>query len=193
MRACNRPVTRSHCKQQLLAPRIYYFDPLLAGPRRSWSVHLSRCRELGFSHLLSAPLFDPGHSGDVFLSSDHERLNPAITPATAVDSFIAEFARACQDHNLTLLLDIVVGRVATDSTITGLKPEWFRGDSASSWVDPRDLRRHGDAALRDSTIQLSANNSLCGGSSVSPAWPAPEPPDFDARIRVHYRRIYGGI
>jgi starch synthase (maltosyl-transferring) len=147
MRACNRPVTRSHCKQQLLAPRIYYFDPLLAGPRRSWSVHLSRCRELGFSHLLSAPLFDPGHSGDVFLSSDHERLNPAIAPATAVDSFTAEFARACQDHNLTLLLDIVVGRVATDSTITGLKPEWFRGDSASSWVDPRDLRRHGDAAL----------------------------------------------
>jgi starch synthase (maltosyl-transferring) len=146
MRACNRPVTRSHCKQQLLAPRIYYFDPLLAGPRRSWSVHLSRCRELGFSHLLSAPLFDPGQSGDVFLSSDHERLNPAIAPAAAVDSFIAEFARACQDHNLTLLLDIVVGRVATDSTIAGLKPEWFRGDRASTWVDPRDLRGHGDAA-----------------------------------------------
>jgi starch synthase (maltosyl-transferring) len=28
-----------------------------------------------------------------------------------------------------------------------LKPEWFRGDSASTWVDPRDLHRHGDAAL----------------------------------------------
>jgi starch synthase (maltosyl-transferring) len=147
MSACNRPVIRSHCKQQLLAPRIYYFDPFLAGPHCFWSLHLSRCKELGFSHLLSAPLFDPGQSGDLFLSSDHERLNPAIAPATDVDSFVTEFARACQDHDLTLLLDVVVGRVATDSTITRLKPEWFRHDSAGPRVDPRDLRRHGDAAL----------------------------------------------
>src|SRR5262252_6902489 len=147
MRACN--LTRSHCKQQLLAPRIYYFDPILAGPHRSWSVHLSRCRELGFSHLLSAPLFDPGQSGDLFLSSDHERLNPGIAPATGVDSFVAEFARACQDHDLNLLLDVVVGRVAIDSAIARLKPEWFRRDSTGTWVDPRDLRRHSNAALAD--------------------------------------------
>jgi hypothetical protein len=130
-----------------LAPRIYYFDPILAGPHRSWSVHLSRCRELGFSHLLSAPLFDPGQSGDLFLSSDHERLNPGISPATGVDSFVTEFARACQDHDLNLLLDVVVGRVAIDSAIARLKPEWFRRDSTGTWVDPRDLRRHGNAAL----------------------------------------------
>jgi starch synthase (maltosyl-transferring) len=130
-----------------LAPRIYYFDPILAGPHRSWSVHLSRCRELGFSHLLSAPLFDPDQSGDLFLSSDHERLNPGIAPATGVDSFVTEFARACQDHDLNLLLDVVVGRVAIDSAIARLKPEWFRHDSTGTWVDPRDLRRHGNAAL----------------------------------------------
>ena len=147
MRACNRSVARSHCKQRLLAPRIYYFDPLLAGPHRSWSVHLSRCKELGFTHLLSSPLFDPGESGDLFLSSDHERINPAIAPASAVDSFITEFARACQEHDLTLLLDVVVGRVATDSRIARLKPEWFRRDSSGTRVDPRDLRQHGDAAL----------------------------------------------
>ena len=89
------------------APRIYYFDPFLAGPHRSWSVHLSRCRELGFTHVLSAPLFDPEKSGDLFLSSDHERLNSAIAPATGVDLFVTEFARARQDHDLTLLLDVV--------------------------------------------------------------------------------------
>jgi starch synthase (maltosyl-transferring) len=154
MRACNRPVTRSHCKQKLLAPRIYYFDPLLAGPARSWSVHLSRCKELGFSHLLSAPLFDPEESGDLFLSRDHERANPTIAPARGVDSFVTEFAHACQEYDLTLLLDVVIGRVATDSAIARLKPEWFRRDSAGTRVDPRDLRRHGDAALArfDDTI-----------------------------------------
>src|SRR6185312_10666349 len=137
MRACNHPVTRSHCKERLLAPRIYYFDPLLAGPHRSWSVHLSRCKELGFTHLLSAPLFAPGKSGDLFLSSDHEHLNPAIAPATGVDSFVTEFARACRQHDLTLLLDVVVGCVATDSLIARLKPEWFRCDSAGIRADPR--------------------------------------------------------
>ena len=147
MRPCNRQVIGSHCKQQLLAPRIYYFDPLLAGPPRFWSVHLSRCKELGFSHLLSAPLFDPGLSGDLFLSSDHERLNPAIAPITDADSFVTEFARACQDHDLTLLLDVVIGRVATDSAIARLKPEWFRHDNAGTRVDPHDLRRYGDVAL----------------------------------------------
>ena len=144
MRACNRPVVRS---QPLLAPRIYYFDPVLAGPHRSWSVHLNRCRELGFSHLLSAPLFDPGQSGNLFLSSDHERLNPAIAPDTGVDSFVTEFARACQDHDLTLLLDVVVGRVATDAVIARLKPEWFHRDSAGTRVDPRNLYRQDDASL----------------------------------------------
>jgi starch synthase (maltosyl-transferring) len=147
MRACNHSVARSHFKQQLLAPCIYYFDPLLAGPHRSWSVHLSRCKELGFSHLLSAPLFDPEESGDLFLSSDHERVNPAIAPASGVDSFVTEFARACHEHGLALLLDVVIGRVATDSAIARLKPEWFRRDSAGTRVDPRDLRRHGHAAL----------------------------------------------
>jgi starch synthase (maltosyl-transferring) len=102
---------------------------------------------LGFTHVLSAPLFDPEKSGDLFLSSDHERLNSAIAPATGVDSFVTEFAHACQDHDLTLLLDVVVGRVANDSAIARLKPEWFRHDSAGTRVDPRDLHRYGDAAL----------------------------------------------
>jgi starch synthase (maltosyl-transferring) len=147
MRACNHPVTRSHCKGQLFAPRIYYFDPLLGGPRSSWSAHLSRCKELGFTHLLSAPLFDPGQSGDLFLTSEHERVNPAILPASAIDSFIAEFARSCQEHDLALLLDVVVGRVSTDSAIARSKPEWFRAESAGIRADPRDLRRRSNALL----------------------------------------------
>ena len=76
-----------------------------------------------------------------------ERLNPAIAPITDADSFVTEFARACQDHDLTLLIDVVIGRVATDSAIARLKPEWFRHDNAGTRVDPHDLRRYGDVAL----------------------------------------------
>jgi len=43
--------------RELFAPRIYYFHPLLAGDRASWPHHLQRCQEMGFDHVLTAPLF----------------------------------------------------------------------------------------------------------------------------------------
>ncbi len=139
--------------QEQFAPNIYYFDPLLAGPRRSWSVHLSRCKALGFNHVVSAPLFDPGESGDLFLASDHERANPAIEPATAVDLIVAEFARACQENSLQLLLDVVVGRVATNCTIAKSRPEWFsprRDRRASRSARHARPRRRCSGAVRRS-------------------------------------------
>ena len=147
MRVSSRSVAPLRRTQELFAPSIYYFHPLLAGPRRSWPVHLSRCKALGFSHVVSAPLFDPGDNGDLFLSSDHERANPAIEPGAAVDPIVGEFARACQENSLQLLLDIVVGRVATTCTIAKSRPEWFCLDATGARVDPRDTRGHGDAAV----------------------------------------------
>jgi starch synthase (maltosyl-transferring) len=110
-------------------------------------VHLSRCKALGFNYVVSAPLFDPGESGDLFLASDHERANPAIEPAAAVDPIVAEFARACQENSLHLLLDVVVGRVATNCAIAKSRPEWFCPDATGARVDPRDPRHQGDAAV----------------------------------------------
>src|SRR5205823_3291600 len=78
MRVSSRSVAALRRSEARFAPNIYYFDPLLAGPRRSWPVHLRRCKALGFNHVVSAPLFDPGESGDLFLASDHERANPGI-------------------------------------------------------------------------------------------------------------------
>src|SRR5215469_10185856 len=91
------------------APKIYYFHPLLAGPRERWPDHLKRCRELGFDHLLSAPLFAPGEAGDLFLTADHERVHPLIDKSTSGDEVVAEFAALCGAHGLELLLDVVVG------------------------------------------------------------------------------------
>ena len=159
MRVSSRSVAPLRRTQELFAPSIYYFHPLLAGPRRSWPVHLSRCKALGFSHVVSAPLFDPGDNGDLFLSSDHERANPAIEPGAAVDPIVGEFARACQENSLQLLLDIVVGRVATNCTIAKSRPEWFCLDATGARVDPRDTRGHGDAAVgrfEDPTIAAAS-------------------------------------
>ena len=71
--------------RDLFAPRIYYFHPLLAGPRTSWPLHLQRCRAMGFEYVLTAPLFAPGAAGDLFLTADHEKPHPAIEQSLNAD------------------------------------------------------------------------------------------------------------
>jgi starch synthase (maltosyl-transferring) len=129
-------------RSQRFAPKIYYFDPLLAGPRSSWPHHLERCRGLGFSHVLSAPLFAPGGSGDSLPAADCERANPAL----AADALVAEFAQACREQGLRLLLDIVLGRVAADAILVASRPEWFAANDATAGrVDPRSPHRTADS------------------------------------------------
>src|SRR5579872_3054634 len=124
--------------RDLFAPRIYYFHPLLAGPRISWPLHLQRCRAMGFEYVLTAPLFAPGAAGDLFLTADHEKPHPAIEQSLNADQLIAELAENCRDAGLELLLDLVLGRVASDASVTQSHPEWFADDVITGHpVDPR--------------------------------------------------------
>ncbi|HEY5047743.1 MAG TPA: alpha-1,4-glucan--maltose-1-phosphate maltosyltransferase [Rhizomicrobium sp.] len=125
--------------RDLFAPRIYYFHPLLAGPRLSWPWQLRRCRDMGFDCVLTAPLFAPGAAGDLFLTGDHERPHPAIEDSLDADQLINELARDCRDAGLNLLLDIVLGRVANNAGVTQSHPGWFRDGNANGHaVDPRN-------------------------------------------------------
>src|SRR5262249_38025669 len=126
----------------LFAPKIYYFHPLLAGSRSKWPNYLIRCRDLGFDHIISAPLFAPGKAGDLFLTADYERVHPAIATSESADQVAAEFAELCRAHGLKLLLDIVVGRVAADAPVVEFKPDWFyAANAAGIVVAPRSSRR----------------------------------------------------
>ena len=121
-----------------LHPEFYYFHPLLAGPRISWPLHLQRCRAMGFEYVLTAPLFAPGAAGDLFLTADHEKPHPAIEQSLNADQLIAELAENCRDAGLKLLLDLVLGRVASDASVTQSHPEWFADDVITGHaVDPR--------------------------------------------------------
>src|SRR5579884_2960784 len=156
MRGRSRPAALMSRPQEAFAPKIYYFHPLLAGPPASWPAHLARCLELGFSHVLSAPLFAPGKDGDLLLSADHERANPAIDAALSADDLIGRFSQACQEQGLQLLLDLVFGRVAADAPLVRTKPEWFRiSFAASKAIDPRSPEQRADFAsfrFEDATI-----------------------------------------
>jgi starch synthase (maltosyl-transferring) len=129
------------------APKIYYFHPLLAGPLGSWMRHFRRVREMGFDHVLTAPFFAPGEFGDIFLTGDHERAHPALGTSLNADDVARELAEACRQQGLQVLVDVVLGRIATDARLAASEPNWF-GPAAPSGqrFDPRSSFRGGDAA-----------------------------------------------
>jgi starch synthase (maltosyl-transferring) len=144
-------------RSEHFAPKIYYFDPLLAGPQSSWPDHLGRCRGLGFGYVLSAPLFAPGAAGDIRLTADHERTNPTIAGASAADQLVADLAQACGAHELQLLLDIGLGRVAADAVLLAAQPDWFSAsDPGAGRVDPRAPQRvAGSVAARWNDLDVA--------------------------------------
>ncbi len=150
MRPRSRSAPLLSRRSEHFAPKIYYFDPLLAGSPSSWPRHLGRCRGLGFSDVLAATLFAPGQGGDVRLAADHERANPAIAGPLAADRLVADFAQACGAHDLQLLLDVELSRVAADAVLVTRHPKWFgANDRGVGRVDPRSPHRSaGSVAAR---------------------------------------------
>jgi len=122
-----------------MAPKIYHLHPLVAGPLAVWPRHLARIRAMGFDHVGTAPLFAPGVGGNIFLSADHEALNPALEAAGTADSAIAGLAAACGLHELALVLDVVLDRVAVEAVLRTEQPGWFEAEEESP--DPPDPRR----------------------------------------------------
>ena len=116
---------------------IYYLHPLLAGPLAGWKEHLSRARALGFSHVCVGPVFAPAPSGDIFLTDDFERTNPAISEEHDADATIRHLAQLCRKTGLHLVLDLVLDRVAADGAMARSAPHWFYRDGSSDVVDPR--------------------------------------------------------
>jgi starch synthase (maltosyl-transferring) len=99
-----------------LQARLYYLHPLLAGPIADWPRHFARVRLLGFSHVVVAPPFRPGPSGNLFVTADHDRLHPALGQQDA-EAGLRAAARAAGDHGLKLVLDLVVDRVASNALL----------------------------------------------------------------------------
>ena len=119
-------------------PSIYYLHPLLAGPLHSWPRHIERCARLGFDHLLVAPFFLPGRSGNIFTVSDHNTCHPILEWDGAADDATAAVAKLCRDHGLTLLFDLVIDRIASNAALVSKHPDWFATTADETTLpDPR--------------------------------------------------------
>jgi starch synthase (maltosyl-transferring) len=125
-------------RSEIFAPKIYYFHPLQAGPRDAWPRYFGRCRQMGFTGVLAAPVFAPGARGDIFLAGDHEHANPLLGGRIEADALIARLAQGCAEHGLDLLLDVVIGRLAPEADLARSNPGWFQiAGSDGARIDPR--------------------------------------------------------
>ncbi len=125
------------------APRIYYLNPLAAGSLRQWPALLDAVAGLGFSHVMTAPIF----AGDaLFLPADFDRPHPALEWSGDAGSALRFIVEACQARNLSLLLDVVPSRISAHSAVAAARPDLFRLPDPQSALDPRRYDPDGDIA-----------------------------------------------
>jgi starch synthase (maltosyl-transferring) len=117
------------------SPRIYYVNPRAVGPLDGWQHVCARAADLGFSHVLTAPIF-AGPS--VFQSAD---FNIAADELHTSDANIAirDISEICRSHGLSLMLDVVPDRVAASGSIAATRPDLFGLRNAGQNLDPRSF------------------------------------------------------
>jgi starch synthase (maltosyl-transferring) len=123
-----------------ISPRIYMLNPLLAGRLSDWGRWLDRAAALGFTHVLTAPLF-AGPS--LLLPDDFDRVHPALDWSGSAEDALRMFAEACRARGLTPLLDVYPSHVAAEGSLGQGHPALFQAGEASRSLDPR---RYGPAA-----------------------------------------------
>ncbi len=138
------------------APRIYYLNPLLAGPLAGWDAQLQRVGLLGFDHVLLAPPFATGPSRDLFLPADYDRIDERLGWKGDAERALATLSDACGKAGLKLLLDVVLDQVAADSPAAERHPELFGGFDGTAALDPRGAGGNFEAArLRDQAPRVA--------------------------------------
>jgi starch synthase (maltosyl-transferring) len=133
-----------HAAAAQTPPRIYHFSPLLAGPLSQWDGHLQRAAQLGFSHLLLAPVFE---AADLFAVRDYDRPLARLDSGSDAPATLAAIAAACARHGLVPLLDVMPDHVAADGRVAAERPDLFRSPDPARALDPRGYAPEGNIAV----------------------------------------------
>ncbi len=71
-------------------PRIYYLHHRVVGPAGRLPEILDHAADLGFTHVLLSPPYQPGRLGDVFFPVDHDKVDAALGSDLSASALIAE-------------------------------------------------------------------------------------------------------
>ncbi|WP_341317125.1 maltotransferase domain-containing protein [Paraburkholderia sp. IMGN_8] len=129
------------------APRIYFFHSLLVGPLDAWPAQFAHAAALGFDHALIGSIFEPGRAGHGQVVGDHSRLHPVFNTQQPATAAIRALADAARQKGLTLLVDLVIDRMAADGALYAEHAGWFHPfESEEARLDPRHAHREDNVA-----------------------------------------------
>ncbi|HZZ04432.1 maltotransferase domain-containing protein, partial [Paraburkholderia sp.] len=129
------------------APRIYFFHSLLVGPLDAWPAQFAHAAGLGFDHALIGGIFEPGRAGHGQVVGNHGRLHPVFETRQPAAEAIRTLAHAARTHGLTLLVDLVIDRMAADGALYAEHTGWFHSfESDEARLDPRHVHRADNVA-----------------------------------------------
>jgi starch synthase (maltosyl-transferring) len=118
--------------------KIYYLNTRLAGPISEWKAHFARAKKMGFDHICLPPLFAPGPDGDLFLTGQHDRPDPALGIEGSTETAVRAIAFLAKATGLRVLADIVLDRVAVEGETALLFPDLFgEPERIGQIIDPR--------------------------------------------------------
>ncbi|MFL9890528.1 alpha-1,4-glucan--maltose-1-phosphate maltosyltransferase [Paraburkholderia sp. RL17-381-BIF-C] len=145
------------------APRIYFFHSLLVGPLDAWPAQFAHAAALGFDHALIGSLFEPGRSGHGQVVGSHDRLHPVFEAQQPATEAIRTLANGAAQSGLTLLVDLVIDRMAADGALYAEHADWFHAfESEEARLDPRHVHREDNVAY--------ANFNDAGSSAALVEW-----------------------
>ncbi|OAJ53793.1 alpha-amylase [Paraburkholderia ginsengiterrae] len=129
------------------APRIYFLHSLLVGPLDAWPAQFAHAAALGFDHALIGNLFEPGQAGHGQVVGNHARLHPVFGARQPAADTIRTLASTARQHGLTLLVDLVIDRMAADGALYAEHADWFHAfESDEARLDPRHVHREDNVA-----------------------------------------------
>ncbi len=121
--------------------KLYYFNPFFVGSATGWAAHFERAARLGFDAVLLASPFDSGLADDMLRVKNHFILHPALGGGDAL-SCLKTAAGLAEQAGLSLMLDLVLDRLALDADLAAEHPDWFSvaGDTAAMrFLGPDDV------------------------------------------------------
>ncbi|OLP62472.1 alpha-amylase [Xaviernesmea oryzae] len=114
-------------------PRIYYVNPLLLSGASDWKAVFDHAAGLGFSAVLSAPLFQRGASNSVFEAADLDRTDPALKLDPSIDDAVAALVTEAKGRDLAFMLDLAIHPARSQDRPPALDPRAGPTDAGRAW------------------------------------------------------------
>jgi starch synthase (maltosyl-transferring) len=120
------------------APRLCYLQHGQVEGTIDWAQMVCQAAALGFDHVCLAPIF--AIERDPLLVADLDTTNPALGLPQSSTEAVAKLAAICAAHNLRLVLDIVLDRLAANGPSAQQAVGLYEAADQGKVIDPRTNR-----------------------------------------------------